>query len=447
MPTFSGKYEYRSGNGGLQQSGACSLAFDHETMRLAAGTSPGLAIDLGDIDVIEAADYQLSLKIYDGTTILLNQFGKSFENMRHDLLESWRTRVVQCLLLEDLEEVTRIDGFAQLESNERSFSSAAEIRLYKSNIAILPVNATVFQWRLADIDTVDFDETTYTLLLRCGKDRLSLTRLAKRTREFQSRLLEIVKVLSDKSAQVIHALFPFLSPGQFIEAAALMKEGRSVAVSNLASLHRSIEQALVQNAVGVAFRPYFNFLKQRAAAPGPYFGFKLIRKEEEEDKEEIETASTEATAESDSGTDAAAEKESAEPLLELGDESLFCWFMFPLAGGAAPANSANVVAWECTSQVGRATYVFRLPKPGQLMETDEAVRRINRGIVMVNFRREPIYLPDSSLEIQPRFRRYAIAQRNLSELRDVRSLFMGRAIHTSVDAWQEQLQSLLKKSG
>jgi hypothetical protein len=226
-----------------------------------------------------------------------------------------------------------------------------------------------------------------------------------------------------------------------------MKEGRSVAVSNLSSIHRSIEQALVQNAVGPAFRPYFNFLKQRAAAPGPYFGFKLIRKEEEEDREELETASKEATAEAGSGTDAAMEVESAKPLLELGDGSLFCWFMFPLAGGAAPANSANTVAWECTSQSGRATYVFRLPKPGQLIEIDDVVRRLNQGIVMVNFRREPIYLPDSSLEIQPQFRRYAIAQRNLSVLRDVRSLFLGRAIHTSVDAWQDQLQSLLKKNG
>jgi hypothetical protein len=421
MPTFSGKYEYRSDKGAVQRSGACSLTFDGETLRLVADAGPGLAMDLGDVDVIDAADYQLSLRIYDGTTILLSQFGKSFQNMRHDLLESWRARIVQCLLLEDLEEVTRVDGFAQLDSVEKSFSSPAEIRLYKSNIAILPANAAAFQWRLADIDLVEFDEAAYTLQLNCGKDRLNLGKLAKRTREFQGRLQE---------------------------AEALLKEGRTIAVSNLASIHPLIEQALVQNAVGPTFRPYFNLLRQRAVAPGPYFGFKFLRKEvEEEDKEDQETALVEPMAEAESGTDAPAEKESAKPLLELGDESLFCWFMIPLAGGALPSDSAHLVAWECTSQAGRATYIFRLPKPGQLMEIDTAIRRLNRGIVMVNFRREPIYLPAGSLEIQPRFRRYAIAQRNLSVLRDVRSLFVGRAMHKSLDAWQDQLQSLVRKKG
>jgi hypothetical protein len=34
----------------------------------------------------------------------------------------------------------------------------------------------------------------------------------------------------------------------------------------------------------------------------------------------------------------------------------------------------------------------------------------------VNFRREPVYLPDESLEQEPRFRRYAIGCRKLADL-------------------------------
>ena len=68
---------------------------------------------------------------------------------------------------------------------------------------------------------------------------------------------------------------------------------------------------------------------------------------------------------------------------------------------------------------------------------------INRAIVLLNFRREPIYLPDDSLLIQPRFRRYAIACRKLPELVRLRSSFLGRAIHASNDTWQRQFEGFL----
>jgi hypothetical protein len=77
---------------------------------------------------------------------------------------------------------------------------------------------------------------------------------------------------------------------------------------------------------------------------------------------------------------------------------------------------------------------------------DAAVHRLNRGIALLNFRREPIYLPDDSLELQPRFRRYAIAARKIPVLRELRNQFLGRAIHTTPEAWRKQLQALLAKA-
>jgi hypothetical protein len=77
---------------------------------------------------------------------------------------------------------------------------------------------------------------------------------------------------------------------------------------------------------------------------------------------------------------------------------------------------------------------------------EAAIRQLNRAIVVLNFRREPIYLPDDSLQIQPRFRRYAIACRKLPELVRLRSSFLGRALHTSPAAWQKQFESYLAKA-
>jgi hypothetical protein len=77
------------------------------------------------------------------------------------------------------------------------------------------------------------------------------------------------------------------------------------------------------------------------------------------------------------------------------DAPLFFWYFFPFA--------RNVVAWEATTGTGRATYFFRADPP-----VEPAVARLTRGLALFNFRREPIYLPDTSLDQQPRFQRYAI---------------------------------------
>ena len=81
---------------------------------------------------------------------------------------------------------------------------------------------------------------------------------------------------------------------------------------------------------------------------------------------------------------------------------------------------------------------------GASVSPDAAADRLARGLALVNFRREPVYLPDDSLQVQPKFRRYAIASRRLPELADLRRAFAGRAIHTSLDAWRKQMDDLMK---
>jgi len=78
---------------------------------------------------------------------------------------------------------------------------------------------------------------------------------------------------------------------------------------------------------------------------------------------------------------------------------------------------------------------------------DAAIRRLNRVLAMVNFRRRPIYLSDDELAFDQRFHRYAIAARRLPEVREVRASFLGRALHTSPEAWKAQVDAILSKSG
>jgi len=461
MPVFSGKFQYLNADGSALQAGSCRVSFEAETLTLTPASGAPLALDFGDIDIFLPGEYELVLTLYTGKNILLNQFGKTFQNLCHDLLEAYRKRLLQCLLLEDLEEITRFDGSVRFESPARAFSSPAELRLYKSNLAVLPTQATGLQWRFADIDAVRFDETAWTVAAEAGDERLAISKLAKRTEEFRERLTNAVDELAQQGAETVHGLFPFLSPDQFQQAVVLMKEGRAAPLAKLRAIHPTAEQALAANVVDAKLKPYFDALLGHVPARNYYAGFKLLRKDEE--KTEQEQAPTDAaegdTEAAEAGTEEAAEtpaESEAEDSAEEEAQPILYWFFLPLAAQPGANFPSNLVAWEATSRSGRATYFFRLVPPEQAAQLQDAsksaalvetaIRQLNRAIVLLNFRREPIYLPDDSLQLQPRFRRYAIACRKLPDLVRLRSSFLGRAIHTTPAAWQKQFDSYLAKA-
>src|SRR5208337_817520 len=249
MAQFSGKYQYldagnAAGNQPLQQ-GPCRVQFDAQTFTLTPESGPPLAFDLGDLDAVAAADWEIRLPLYTGRTILLKQLGKSFESVAHDLLEAFRQRTIQCLLLEDMQEITRFSGNFELSSTENvPRSGLAEFRLYKSNLAVLPTASRGFQWRLADIDSVQLDASNYLVVVASGAETLTVSRLAKRTEEFATKLRDAMSDISTESAQALHTAFPFLNPDQLQSIAALLKEGRSAPVTKLAEIHPKMPTAL-----------------------------------------------------------------------------------------------------------------------------------------------------------------------------------------------------------
>jgi hypothetical protein len=74
----------------------------------------------------------------------------------------------------------------------------------------------------------------------------------------------------------------------------------------------------------------------------------------------------------------------------------------------------------------------------------ESVQRLTCALALINFRRQPVYLPDRSLEEQLRFHKYAIASRKIPDVRMLGSACADRAVHSSLEAWQAQAETILK---
>ena len=444
MAEFTGKFQQLTASGGVTQEGACRVQFDSQTFTLTPDSGAPLVCDLGDLDAVSAADYEIRLPLYTRSVILLRQFGKAYETLCHDLLEAFRQRTLQCLLLEDLKELARFDGNFELAVDATTpRSGAAEFRLFKSNLAVLPVASQGFQWRLADVDSVSFDTATYEVTLRTGQDVLKASKLARRTEEFAASAKDAISALSAQSAQALHSAFPFLTPDQLQAAATLLREGHSACVARLAAINPKFAAGLAANAVDHDLKPYYDDLLARTAKDTLFAGFKLIRPEGSCEGDSGSTSETEdADADSSSGS---ADTE--------GPETLY-WFYFPIAGKKGPA---NLVAWEASSRGGRATYFFRLVDSAREAELadparsaatlETALRRLDRVLGMLNFRRRPIYLSGDELERDAKFHRYAIAARRIPELREVRAAFVGRAVHSSLEAWQGQVKAILTKAG
>ena len=446
MFSFAGKFHYLNAQGSPLLSGPCRVNFDDEALTLTPVSGSPLAFDLGDIDAFLPGDYELSLTLYTGNKVTLNQFGKAFQDLICHLREAYCQRLVRCLLLEDLQEIARFDGFARLKSPGQDLASSAEFRLYQSNLAVLPTTATGFQWRIADIDSVRFDAGTWAMTLESEGTTLTVTKLGKRTEEFKDRLEEAASAVKERSAEAARLAFPFLAPGQLQQVAEALREGRAAPLSKLKTIDPRIERALLANAVDAALKPYFDALSKHAAPSLLSAGFKISRPDEAGEKENADAGPEKTAVDAAAG----AEETAASDRREL---PIVYWFFFPLVATSGTSAQRNIVAWEFTSASGRATYFFRLVPPEQagLLQdpsrssavVQDALQKLNWAIVLLNFRREPIYLPDESLELQPRFHRYAIACRKIPELRRLRSSFLGRALHTSLDAWQTQFDAFL----
>lgn len=463
MAAYRGRFQYLDPGGAILQQGSCDVRFDDQAFTLGPDSGPPLVFDLGDVDALVAADYVVDATLFTGNALRLQQFGKSTQDLVRELTEAWRKRSIECLLLADLEQVFRADGrFELAPEGGTAVAGAAELRLYRSNIAVLPLASAPFQWRLADVTSHRFDAERYELVLERGADELRLGRLGRQTDPFVRAVRESLQTLAIEGARALASILPFLDANRLQAVYRRLPEGHSAPMADLAAVHPRIPEVFESNAVDASLAPYYRDLLARSVRPLLHLGYKLIRPEDEDlaGGEDAESAVPDVDAGADaSGTadvgspgalpDPGADGEAAgAPEADANGPPALYWFFFPMAvhGGPVP----DVVAWEASSRSGRATYFFRLAAPGESAPADaegvsRSVARITRVLGLVNFRRRPIHLSDTDLERKPEWRRYAIAARRIAELRAVRAAFLGRASHTSLPAWSRQVDALLAR--
>lgn len=109
-----------------------------------------------------------------------------------------------------------------------------------------------------------------------------------------------------------------------------------------------------------------------------------------------------------------------------------------------PVFEKNIMILESLGDSAAATYVFRISADGQAQrgEWRQRVLSFNDSMLAVNYRREPIYLPEEALAAE-RYEDYRGALHRSEGLRALRTLFVGRAAHSGFEAWKKTIESYM----
>jgi hypothetical protein len=393
------------------------------------------------VDVVDLFDdnYTLRLTDFGGRRIDLSMLGKAYGQVVAEIRDRRHDALQKDLLLTGVRLQDTYPGklFGGPEP------AAVEIRLFEDSMVVVPERAQMFGIPYSFIESVQWSEDLYQTTVRTDDlGAYTFGHMAKRSEEFRDELNRLMAALATRTAETLQGLLGGVDGATVTRLAAVMRDGRAVQQRAVDAIDPALWPLLEAAVVGTdTLRESYDHLKSMSPAGWMALGVKTVRPAGDE-QEAGSIGVPEALRSPGLGGDwpggAAPEADQPDaPRTDPGKHHL--WFFAPLT------LEGNAIAHEITSEEGHATYLYRAVASGEL--TAEAVAasmaRINRAILALNFRREPIYASDEEIQTG-RFARYRVALRSLEHLRFAREQFLGRAIHNA--AWAGQVGEALAKA-
>jgi hypothetical protein len=339
-----------------------------------------------------------------------------------------------------------------------------QVQLFTDLMVVVPERGVMWGVPFSFIDGVDWDGDLYQTKVRTDDGSVIVFgQMGRRSEEFRDELRRLLDALAVRTARTLAELVPGVDPATVGRLAAQMRDGRAVQRRAVDAIDPALWGRLEQAVMGTdELRQAYSSLSSTSPQGWAAIGVKAVAAEASEE------GSSEPTEDGGSGgggeamqqllgqamagqagrAEPTAEQqpsEGSEPAAE--QETSVQWYFVPLADeDGAPMNA---VAQEVTSEEGHATYVFRLLEPERWDEADRAggdvladavaggIARLNRALLTLNFRREPILATDDEIATG-RFARYRVAVRHLDHLRWARRSYLGRATHTGT--WEQQVR-------
>jgi len=437
-----GRFRLLAPAGPELEAADASVAVEPDALVVLPRAGAPLRLDYADVDALCVADRAFLLQFAGGERVECSMLGPRFDEVARSLADALSAYQVKNLLLEEpvggepFECVVARDGREQ----------PGRIRVYATSIAVVPREATPWSLPLGEVGGVSFAEDRYAIELATASGGVSLQQLGRQSRPCLRLVEARLGELRARTAAALASLVPQLSSLAARRLGQLLPDGLPARRAQLDEISPAIWPALAKASLPTqALRAAFETLEGLAAPGEAAFGVK----ETNARMDATEQAGGEEMAggEGEAGLDEvqAATPESAEDGPMAGRVA---WFAFPVVNEDR-SRPGNAVAYEAATRTGRATYLFRVAPPDVYRDAPfdellrlsrERVRSVSRAMVLLSFRRDPIWLPAERLA-EGGYARYRLSLRRSEPLQASRAAFVGRALHGA--SWRAQLDAAL----
>lgn len=395
-------YAIYKADGSVLENGQTKLILKEQEVSLTPENGKALSVNLHDIIDSNIADYKILLRLASGSGIELSQLGYDFEDFSKAFNKARNAILAQEMMMQEPTDKGRLECRVSRGGKDLG---VCQIQFYETSFLVAPEHEPLFKVYYGDVD--NFQAQDYTISLEIGGSKVELSKLGEKF-DYASKIISSgLNTLSLNMQQQIKEMILDLDPLVARELADLMRDGRAVSQIQVQARAANAWEKIENFLSTTGIKEEYDYLK-KISGQEAYIGIKRGM---------------------------------------MGSlTGQYVWFLVPLV-------SSNAIALEAVSQENssRATYFFRLVERSEFAEKKEKLPTlakdladtINRCLRAINFRREPIYLPEEKLQ-EPKYWKYRFAISNHPELKVLRALFIGRVMHRSNEQWQKDVAALLE---
>lgn len=401
---------------GENSAGECVVRLEEEGLSILPKFGEPLNITFRDVLSFKTSDFKISLDLTSKEKLILSNLGYAYDDFVRVFSKLRNEVLLKDLLMNESIRKSGVEAtFAFYnETGEKEQQGKCDPRLYDTGIVIIPEKGEIVRIPYSEISQISDENYTLNLTTDYG-EKIELSMMGMKFDSFSDTLSDVYTERQLEVQSYLKELLPDANPLIIRKAARFMKEGMAAKRSDIESISPELWEELEKKVEIFGIKEEYNFLKKISQKHKICIGMKRGL---------------------------------------LGDlTGEYIWFLIPIYGDDAK-EIGNAVAMEATSEqgTGKATYFFRIVGRDEYQtlsleemdkKTDDFINKINRCMLAINFRREPIYLPDERLE-EPRYLKYRYAIQKIPSLRVLRSLFIGRVIHSSSEQWEQDVMALLK---
>jgi len=431
----------------LKNEGEARATFDEQYLTLTVMFGEPMLFMYTDIVGISDYDYKIDLFLTSKEKLNLWGLGYQYEDFLFQLYKFRNELMLKYLLMEESLLQAGFDAqFSQLGlKGQITQSGNCEARLYDTALVILPQKSEPV--RLPYCYIINVNKQDYKLTITNEfLDKIEFTRLGQNFDPFAKALSDSINKMILRTQQNIKELIPEATPIVINKLASLMKDGRAAKRKEIEQQSLDFWRRLIKKIDEAGITAEYEFLNALAAREQVCVGIKRG--------------------------------------LMGGLTGTYIWMLFPLMNPGTnrlsntialeafniqdnvegnKGNASNDVDSEGGGDMNQkptdeqksattgATYFFRvtgrkeysLTKDEDLAEELEGfIKDINRAMIEINFRREPIYLTEDQLE-STEYTQYRFAIAKIPSLKTLRDRFVGRVIHSSQEQWKADVTNLL----